>query len=51
MKASVIDGMTIRLAASGPQIQIRLPPEESKIQLKLAQIQRAAAQEENKDRP
>lgn len=41
-KIQVIDGMIIRLASSGPQIQIHLSPEASPTQRQLAQIHQSS---------
>ncbi|MEA5512079.1 FHA domain-containing protein [Crocosphaera sp. UHCC 0190] len=40
-KTLATDGMIIRLASSGPKIQIHIPPEESPIQRQLAQLTRS----------
>lgn len=40
----VLDGMIIRLASSGPQIQIRINSEESKAKLKTATSQNSLSQ-------
>ncbi len=43
-KTRVLDGMIIRLASSGPQIQIRINSEESKAKLKTATSQNALSE-------
>ena len=40
-KISVIDGMVVRLASSGPKIQINIQPEESAAKRHLAKLQKA----------
>lgn len=51
-KTLAVDGMIVRLASSGPKIQINIPPQESPIKRQLAQLQFSPdepAREENSD--
>jgi pSer/pThr/pTyr-binding forkhead associated (FHA) protein len=43
-KILAVDGMIFRLAATGPQIQIHIQPEESPAKRKLAQLQKSLSE-------